>query len=80
MAEYAPHFALDLFLGPIRMLVAQECGLVTPYCPIQPVRRLPTLLRRHPLEDGELLGAGLFVGQHGWNLVNPMMTGKPGAP
>jgi hypothetical protein len=76
MAEDAAHFSLNLLLGPVRMLVGEERRLVSPPGPIQPVRRLPTPLRRHPPENGELFGAGLFVGQHGWNLVNPITPGK----
>jgi hypothetical protein len=40
------------------------------------MRRLPTLLRRHSPDDGELFGAGLFVGQHGWKVANPSSSGK----
>jgi hypothetical protein len=51
------------------MLVPHESRLVSANRPVKPLRRPPPLLRTHTPKNGDLLRAGLFVGQHiGMNL------------
>ncbi|GDY22660.1 hypothetical protein LBMAG56_40070 [Verrucomicrobiota bacterium] len=61
------------------MLAALERRLVATARPVKPAGRPPTLLRRHPPEDGELLGAGLFIGKHGGKVRGRVADGKPAA-
>ena len=47
MKENTPHLILDLAVGPIGVLTAQERGFVPPNRPIKPMRCPPSLLGRH---------------------------------
>ena len=65
MQKDASNFVFDFVVCPIRMLAAQEGCFMSPHCPVKPVSRVPTLLRRHAPQDFDLLGAGVFVRKHG---------------
>lgn len=68
MGEDATDFVLDLAFGPVLMLSAEECRLMATARSVKSSGGLPPLVRGHPPKDGELFGAGLFVGQHAFRL------------
>jgi hypothetical protein len=71
------HFVRNFLFGPIGMLAAQECRFVTPHCPVKPVRRLPTLFRRHAPKYLNLLRTRFFIHQHGKNVRCKFEPSKP---
>ena len=80
MEEDTQDFAVDLFLRPVGVLVAQVRGLEPTRRPIELPGGVPPLLGRHVAERGDLLGSGLLVGQHGQTVPQPPAPDKSYTP
>jgi len=76
MGKHPANLVPDLLVTPILVAAPNERGLVPTAGPVKPTGRPPPLLRRHPSVDGELFGAGLFVGQHAGTLFEFSPLGK----
>ncbi len=76
MKKYITHFALNLFVGSLRVLAAKESGFVTAHRPIKPVGGAPALLRRHSPKHRNLFRTGLFIRQHVGNLPGDVSVSK----
>ena len=67
--ENIPDFGRHAMVRPILMLAFDKRRLVTAHGPIKLMCGAPTLVRRHPSQNGDLIGPGLFVWQHAWENV-----------
>ena len=76
MEEDSPHFRIHLFFRPVGMLLPQPGSLHLARRPVELFRECEAALRSHAAEDLDLLGAGLFIRQHGNNMGAPNYPGK----